>query len=229
MDGGPISVTRRGPVLVVRMDDGENRINDRWAEAMDTALDEVDAAEDPLALVTVGTGRYYSNGLDLAWLYGKGDEVMRSFVAAVEHLYARLIEAPYVTVAACNGHTYAAGAMLALCHDFRVMRADRGYFCLPEVDLGIPLTAGMDALMKHRLPPLTAHEVMVTGKRYGGTEAAAKQIVHEAVSEAEVLPRAIEMATEHAGKNRETLRAIKRRMYGTLLDLLRTGGGTAPA
>jgi enoyl-CoA hydratase/carnithine racemase len=43
------------------------------------------------------------------------------------------------TVAAVNGHAFAAGGMMMLAHDFRVMRSDRGYFCLNEVDLGLPL------------------------------------------------------------------------------------------
>lgn len=224
-----VRLEHHGPVHVISMDDGENRMNASWLEAFNDTLDRIEAAPDPVALVTTGSGRFFSNGLDLEWLFGKGEQHMRSFVAGVEMLYARLIEAPYITVAACNGHTYAAGAMLALCHDFRIMRADRGFFCLPEVDLGIPFTAGMDALIKQRLPPTTAHEVMVTGKRYGGLDAAARHIVHEAVPEAEVVPRAIAIATEHAGKDRANLRQIKRRMYGGLLDLLRTpGGATRP-
>ena len=223
-----IELDRVNAVFILRMAGGENRMNDEWLAAFERALDQVDAAADPIALVTTGSGRFYSNGLDLAWLSGKGQDHMRTFVTQVEALFARLIEAPYVTVAACNGHTFAAGAMLALSHDLRVMREDRGFFCLPEVDLGIPFTVGMDALIKQRLPITTAHEVMVTGKRYGGTEAAAKGIMHEAVSDDRVLGRAVEIATEHAGKDRSNLRMIKQRMYGDLLGLLRSSDGTAP-
>jgi Delta3-Delta2-enoyl-CoA isomerase len=81
--------------------------------------------------------------------------------------------------------------MLALAHDQRTMRADRGYFCLPEVDIGIPFTPGMSALIAARLPVRTAHEAMTTGRRYGGEDAAAAGIADEAVTEEQVLPRAI--------------------------------------
>ena len=81
----------------------------------------------------------------------------------VHALFARVLAFPAPIVAAMQGHAFAAGAMLALAHDLSVMRGDRGYFCLPEVDLGIPFTAGMNALIRSRLPIATAHEAMTTG------------------------------------------------------------------
>ena len=209
------------------MDAGENRMNPDWLQAITAALDEVDAASDPVALVTTGADRFYSNGLDLDFLLAGGSELFRTFVIQVEALLARVVEAPYITVAACNGHTFAAGALLAIAHDIRVMREDRGFFCLPEVDLGLPFTAGMDALIKQKLPITSAHEVMVTGRRIGGAEAAARGLVSEAVPEEQVLARSIALATEFAGKDRNALRVIKRRMYGDMLELLRTSTGIA--
>ena len=34
-----------------------------------------------------------------------------------------------------SGHAYAAGGILALAHDYIIMREERGWFCLPEVKL----------------------------------------------------------------------------------------------
>lgn len=223
----PVELTKTGDVFVLTMNHEDNRMNPAWLTAMNAALDVVDDAAGPKALVTIGQGKFFSNGLDLEALVASGEDAMAAFVAEDERLFARLIAAPYITVAACNGHTFAAGAMLALCHDFRVMRADRGFFCLPEVDLGIPFSPGMDALIKRRLPQTIAHEVMVTGTRYGGALAASKGIVTEAVGETEVLPRAIEMAGALAGKAGDTMGVIKRRMYGDLIELLSSSPGTS--
>ena len=215
-------------IYVLSMSDGENRMNREWLDGMNGLLDEVEADQGAHALVTTGHDRFFSNGLDLDWLMQPQTEDIRSFVADAETLLARLLAFPLNTVAACNGHTYAAGAMLALCHDFRVMRADRGFFCLPEIDIGIPFTAGMDSLIKTRLDVTVAHDVMVTGQRFGGEDAARLRIVHRAVGEDEVLPVAIELARRVGGKDRATLAAIKRRMNGRTIELLQASEGTGP-
>ena len=222
-----VTLERNDPVFVLTMDDGENRMNQTWLNAMNQALDQVDAGADPVALVTTGTGKFFSNGLDLEWIMGSGVDML-AFVADVERLLARVIAAPYITVAALNGHTFAAGAMLALCHDYRVMRADRGFFCLPEVDIRIPFTPGMNSLIMSRMPTTAFHEAMVTGRRFGGDEAAAKHIVHRAVADDDVLPVAISLASDQAGKDRNTLRTIKERMYAETIRLLQNIPGTEP-
>ncbi len=223
-----VKLDRTGDVFVLTMDDADNRMNQEWLDAMNSALDLVDKAPDPLALVTTGHDKFFSNGLDLEWIMGSGIDMPR-FVAAVERLFARVLAAPYITVAACNGHTFAAGAMLALCHDFRVMRLDRGFFCLPEVDIKIPFTPGMNSLIMSRMPVTSANQVMVTGKRVAGEEAERLHIVHHAVAADEVVPTAIAIATEHGGKDRNTLGTIKERMYDETIRLLNNSAGTQPA
>lgn len=47
-------------------------------------------------------------------------------------------------MAALQGYIFAAGTMFSLAHVFRVMCADRGYWCLPEADINLPFTPGMD-------------------------------------------------------------------------------------
>jgi enoyl-CoA hydratase/carnithine racemase len=101
------------------------------------------------------------------------------------------------------------------------MRADRGWFCLPEVDMGIPFTPGMTELLASRLPSGAVHEAIVLGRRYGGAEAAQEGIVDEAVGESEVLSRACELASALSGKPPEAMRTIKQRLYVATLAALR--------
>jgi enoyl-CoA hydratase/carnithine racemase len=111
--------------------------------------------------------------------------------------------------------------MFALAHDFRVMRADRGYFCLPEVDINIPFSRGMSALIQGRLSRKTAHEAMTTARRYGGTEALEAGIVDAVAHEDDVLRSAVEMARPLCGNAGPTLGTIKARMYADSLAALR--------
>lgn len=218
------SLNRHGEVFVLNLGDDENRFNADSLTALEAHLKEVEAAAAPRALVTTATGKFWSNGLDLEWLATQGDAV-GPFIMRLHELLASVLEIGVPCVAALQGHTFAGGAMLALAHDERVMRADRGFFCLPEVDINIPFTPGMSALISSRLPTRTAHEAMTTGRRYGGEDAALAGIVEQAVGEDEVLPRALERAAALAGKDPATLKTIKQRIYGDVLTALRASQG----
>ena len=214
------TLDRHDTVFVLDLGDSENRFHPDWLAAVDAALDEVERAEGPRALVTAATGKFFSNGLDLDWLSAHPDQ-HEEYVISVHALLARVLALPVITVAALQGHTFAAGAMLSLTHDLRVMRADRGFWCLPEADIDIPFTRGMSALIQARLTPQTAHEAMTTARRYGGSEALAAGIVDRAVDEDAVRCTAVEIAAAQAGKAGSTLATIKTRMYAPVLGLLR--------
>lgn len=219
-----IGIERDGDVWILRMRSGENRFDADSVAAISDALDQAGPGDGPSALVTTGEGKFYSNGLDLDWLAAAGRDVT-SFVASVHRLLGRVIGFPAVTVAAVNGHAFAAGAMLATAHDFVIMREDRGYWCLPEADLGMPLTPEMFAVVTAKLPRRTAHEAIITGRRYDARQAQAAGIVHWTASEDEVLSVAVTLARELAGKDRSTLAAHKQMLYG---EVIRRCGAAPP-
>ncbi|MGW6026322.1 enoyl-CoA hydratase-related protein [Streptomyces sp. NPDC055099] len=214
------TLDRQDDVFILDLGDGENRFHPDWLASVDAALDEVEKADGPRALVTAATGKFFSNGLDLDWLFAHADQ-HQDYVITVQALLARVLSLPVITVAALQGHTFAAGAMLSLAHDFRVMRADRGFWCLPEADINIPFTPGMSALIQARLTPQTAHEAMTTARRYGGHDALAAALVDRAVDEGAVRETAVELAQALVGKAGPTLGTIKARMYAPALTALR--------
>ncbi len=221
------TLTRTGDVYLLGLGETENRFHPDFVKAVVAALDEVAAAQGPRALVTTAEGKFWSNGLDLEWAGAHPDQ-FSSYVASVHEMLARMLELPVPTVAAVQGHCFAAGAMFALAHDFRDMRADRGYFCLPEVDINIPFTPAMSALIQARLAPQVAHEIMTTGRRLGGEQAATYGVVDATAAADEVIPLAIERAGELAPKAGPTLGMIKSRMYAPVLALLRDDAANAP-
>ncbi len=206
-----LTTERYGDVVLVRMGAGENRFNRASVDAWHTTLDAIEPVEGPLALVTTGSEKFYSNGLDLDWLLGEGASDT-SFLNDVERLLIRILNFPAVTVAAVNGHAFAAGAMLATAHDIVIMREDRGFWCLPEVDLGLPLTSTMFEVVAAHLPRATLRSSLVTGHRYPGPEALTAGIAHELASEGLVITRALERALELAQKDRRVIREHKRLM-----------------
>lgn len=213
-----------GEVWLLDLGDTENRFRPDWITEVGEVLDKAVAADGPRALVTCATGKFWSNGLDLDWMGAHPGE-SPTFLRDVHRLLAQVLASPVPTVAAVQGHAFAAGAMLSRAHDVVVMRADRGFWCLPEVDIGLPFTPGMSALLTARLAPAAAHEAMTTGRRYGGADAAARGIVEEAVDEDAVLPRAVERARELAPKAGPTYAAIKEQMYAPALRALRDHRG----
>jgi enoyl-CoA hydratase/carnithine racemase len=216
-----IEAERRGDITILRMDDGENRFNPDNLDSLEAAFDDIDGSEGPAAVVLTGTGKFFSNGLDLEWMGAAPEGEPQKVVVRTQALLARMLVSPVAIVGAINGHAFAAGAMLALACDQLVMREDRGFFCLPEVDINIPFTPGMSALIRARLSTRTAREAMLTGRRYGGHEALEAGIVDDIAAEVDVMTRAAVRAGELAGKDRGVVAAIKSEMYGPVVEKLR--------
>ena len=210
------TLSRHGSVFVLHFSDPaaepgnpENVFSPDLLDSLDAALDEVEASEGPAALVTTGAGRFYSNGLDLG-VVASDPAGLPAYVTRVQRLFARVLRLELPTVAAVNGHAFGAGAMLAVSHDHRVMRSDRGYWNLPEARLGMPFPAGMNALVTTRLGHPVASTAMLTARRYPAAEAVSAGIAHEAVDAESVLDRAVAVAAELAslrGPNYSGIRA----------------------
>ena len=216
-----ISLTYEEKIAVLDFGDDENRFSPSFLDDIDARLDEIVAA-GAHGLVTTATGKFYTNGLDLDWLGAHSDQT-QWYVGRVHGLLARMLALPIPTAAAIVGHAFGAGAMLAVAHDFRVMRADRGYFCFPEVDINIPFAPGMAALIQAKLTPHAAVASMTTGRRFGGTDAALLGIVDATAAEGAVRTAAIDLLRPLSGKDQGTLGAIKQTMFAPALGAL-TGG-----
>lgn len=195
----------------------ENVFSPDLLDSLDAALDEVQASEGPAALVTTGAGRFYSNGLDLG-VVASDPAGLPAYVTRVQRLFARVLRLELPTVAAVNGHAFGAGAMLALCADYVVMRTERGFWSLPEAALSMPFPRGMAGLLTTRLPDRTATEAMLTSRRYGAEDAVAAGIVDEAVAVDDLLARASAVADERKAVAGPNLSTVKRALRLHLLE-----------
>ena len=208
---------RRG-IAVAWIGDQENLIDSEFLAALNEALDRIEAS-GAAGLVTTGGGKFYSNGFDLDHI-GKLGEQAGTFLADAVRLLGRVVTLPFPTVAAINGHAFGIGAMLALAHDRRIMRQDRGWLCLPEVALGLRLHPVMNALVATRLGDQTALEALITGRRFDAAAALAGGWIEAAVPEPELVNRAAAAALDWSGQSRAAVAGIKTDLYRSILGLL---------
>ncbi len=197
------------PVFVFRFKKDGAFTPDLIAE-MHAALDKIQNSTGEACLVVTGDGKAFSTGFDLEYFSASTVDTRQLLMEKAVALLDRLLTFPLPTVAAINGHVFGMGALVALACDYRYMRADRGYLCLPEIDLKVVIPAGMMSLLKLKLAPPVLRDLLLTGRRIGGEEAVRLGVVDEACAEEEVLQKAVSRASALAAKDRETYGAIKR-------------------
>ena len=215
-----IELTRIDDIFTLTMDDGENRWNTTFVREFAEALDEVEASEGPAALVTRSSSeKFFSNGLDLDWLAAEGEHRggdKKVFGDEFMKLMSRLITLPVPSICAINGHAFGAGFMAALCHDVRIMRADRGYICANEMQLGLRIPTPELALFKHKLPADAFFETVQLSRRWTGPDALAAGIVQQTATLEDLSNLVARRAGELAplAKDREKYGGQKERIFG---------------
>lgn len=189
--------------------------------AFNQALDQTLSDEECELLLLSGEGKSFSQGLDLDFIMSLTDPVAgMDFVHDCMRMIGRLLCFPLPVVSVLNGHAFGLGAMITLASDYKVMREDRGYFCLPEADLGMPLTHRMNALVCGKLSGNVLRDVLLTARRVGGAEAASLAIVDAAAPIASLREAGLALAAPMRGKSREALAALKRGINGDILSVI---------
>ncbi|MFZ2632896.1 MAG: enoyl-CoA hydratase/isomerase family protein [Desulfosalsimonadaceae bacterium] len=214
-------------VAVIRLNNGENRQNLAFAQTMSRILDEI--IEDPgisAAVITSTDGKSWSLGVDIDWLGRQfQDQAMdniKLFMYGMNDVFKKLLLLPVPVIASINGHAFGNGAILSCACDFRFMKADRGYFCLPEVDLGIPFLPGMIAFVRKAIPEYQFNVMKLTGKKVGAVELAAHHVIEKACANAEeVFAESLAFAkTFH--KKRGIFKEHKKRMHQHIIRVIDT-------
>jgi len=212
-----IQLSHQGNIHILAINASEgNAVDEKLVAAMHEALDSVEAVvgDGPGALVITGSGKAFSVGINVPVVMQYAPEKIEVFDKALMKLYGRLMNFKMPTVAAINGHAFAAGAFVALACDYRVMRNDRGWFCFSEVDAGVPIGAAVMAMAKDKLSASVCRDAVLTGKRYTGAEGLAVNIIDEVCSEEDLIPTALEMMSDLAEKKRGIFKTLKTTLYG---------------
>ena len=219
-----LDLNMEGKAAVITMNDDDNKLNLDMCDALLAMLDRVEQETDALTLVVKsGHPHIWSNGFDLDWINarlaaGDKDSVGRFLVRDME-LRMRLLSYPLITVAAFTGHVFGGAAVLSCCFDFRFMRSDRGYFCIPVVDRGYPILPGTRELLGNVLPPSLFPDLVLTGRRLTGLECAAYNMVAAAYPNEELMEKVMAFAGG-LNKGRQIVGAMKKVLHSRTIQLM---------
>ena len=216
-----MELKKEGDVFVLSLINGAraNTITDDVIAEYNAVLDELEAAPGNAALVVTSSDpKYWSNGIDREWLMTMPPGYLTQLASSLDRLYLRMVLLNMPTVGCLTGHAYAAAAILAATFDFRLMRADRGFFCFPEVDIHIPFTPVIHQIVNSIADRPVINELVLTGKRIGGEEALKMKVVSAIYPEDALLPKTMEFAEFLSHKDRPMYTKLKRNMR---IDLVR--------
>lgn len=197
-----VQIERDGAVAVVTLNrpDALNSLTDEMKVALRDGLREL--ADDPAvrAVVLTGNGRGFSAGQDLVEHMAKLDSGDPPLATVAEH-YNPIVELlagmPKPTIAAVNGMAAGAGASFAYACDFRIA-AESAKFLLAFANIGLSVDSGASYHLPRLIGQAKALEMMLLAKPVDAATSLELGMVGEVVPDAELLPRAKELAAQLA-------------------------------
>lgn len=217
-----VTTERRGPVLLVQMDDGRvNVVTRELCQQLTEAVRQAEADDEVKALVLSGRPGKFCAGFDLNVVRGGDVQAIRDLCADGAMLVHTLYSAKVPVVVACTGHALAMGTMVVLGGDVRIGPDDDSKLGMTELAIGMSLPKWAITILKERMAPQHVQRALMTARVYRPAEAVEVGYLDEVVAPDAVLDRAIEVATELAEtidlKGREiTLQLVR----GAMLDQL---------
>ncbi len=195
---GPLTIERRGAVLVVGLDRlaKRNAINDEAIEALDACFSSI--PPDVRAAVIHGHGPNFSAGLDLSEI-SERDVTAGVFHSRGWHRCFEKIEfGPIPVVAVLKGAVIGGGLELAAAAHVRVSEPS-AFYALPEGQRGIFVGGGGSVRLPRLIGVARMADMMLTGRSYGAEEGARIGLAQYLVGEGEGFDKAIALAQTMAG------------------------------
>ncbi|MBF0120977.1 MAG: enoyl-CoA hydratase/isomerase family protein [Desulfobacterales bacterium] len=212
-------------VAIITMNAGENRHNPDFAKAMKSTYEEILADEAVHAVVlTSSDPKNFCLGVDINWLLinfqQNNQEIISEWLYNINEVFRFFIMCPFPSIAAITGHAFGNGALLALACDYRFMRSDRGFLCLPEMDLNIQFTPSMLQWVKKSLPRYLMMDMILSGRKVTATELEAHHVLRKACPDAETTFQEALSFAKTFHKSRKTMEEMKKRINKPIMDAM---------
>jgi len=191
-----VKVSKEDRVAIVTVDNPPvNMISRPVMDDLRSALEEVWDDSDVKAIVITGGGQMaFVAGADInAILELKTPADATEILTEVHEVFLRIEDSPKPIVAAINGHCLGAGLEMAMACHMRIAN-NRAMFGQPEIGLGIIPGFGGTQRLARLVGKAKALEMILTGDRITGAEAASIGLVNKAVAGTEVMKTAVGLA-----------------------------------
>ncbi|MEO5988870.1 MAG: enoyl-CoA hydratase-related protein, partial [Candidatus Eisenbacteria bacterium] len=179
-----VEIEREGSVARVWFNRPEvhNSLSPDLGAALRDALDALANQASCRVLVLGGRGPSFCAGADIGVMKASANATFEDNLAESTRLggyFAALADFPKPVVARLHGGVYGGGVGLACACDI-VVASDDAKFGLTEVRLGI-LPGLISPYVLRRLGDSRARELMLTGERFGASQALSVGLVHHVV------------------------------------------------
>src|SRR4051812_22701693 len=104
MSDSAVRVETDGDLHIVRLERDANLFDEVFVASFHDALDVIERDAPGAPVVTIGAGKFFSNGFDLDYLGSLDLDRIGDFVTRSCRLLGRILTLPAPTVAAINGH-----------------------------------------------------------------------------------------------------------------------------
>jgi enoyl-CoA hydratase/carnithine racemase len=186
-----------------------NAFNGRLLEQLGRYVREAStsAAE---AIVISGAPGMFTGGLDIPELLGLGRDEIREFWRTFYGTLRAVAASELPVAAAITGHSPAAGAVLAVFCDYRVMADGAFKIGMNEVQVGLVPPLPLQYAMKRLTGPRVGDALLIAGALVTPAEALRVGLVDEVVPVERVVPTAIAWAERMAALPHEAMRDTRR-------------------
>lgn len=207
-----MKLERQGDIGIFYIDtESNNALNFDSIREANTIMDEAEQDESIRALVVTAAHKsIFSPGVDLRTMILGDRADMRLFFEALTALVRRKFNYPKPEVYALNGHTVAAGFMMAAAGEYRIMVEGRAKIGLMEIEIGLAAPIGVVEMLNYLFDGRTAGTILLGGRLFTPDEALRMGLVDELATPEDLLQRAVEKAQELGSKPSQGYRRLKR-------------------
>ncbi len=148
-----------------------NPLTPDFLKEFDVKTEELERTPPKVLIIHGGEGKIFSGGFSLPHIHDWKREQLVDFFGTFTRSLKRIITLSCPTISAINGHAVAAGIILSLGTDLRVLKKGKVMLGFPEVDIGVGVPYQTQLLFAYRTNYQAALKYTMTGDLFSSEKA----------------------------------------------------------